>query len=208
MTPATVDNALYDAFGQRIASTIFTQSNQYRVILEAAPSLQRSLDSIGSIYVPSSAGSTSSDVRGGPSTAVGDYDCLDQGDTVADRASWPVSGGDDFVQFGARRVAGRGGPGNSGSAAGDETSSQFYRQFSRRSSAFESSLTNEVLLLVAAIVTMYIILGVLYESFIHPITILSTLAFSGGRSVAGADADRVRAGCHGYYRHPPADRDR
>ena len=51
VTPATVDNALYDAFGQRIASTIFTQSNQYRVILEAAPDLQRSLSSIGSLYV-------------------------------------------------------------------------------------------------------------------------------------------------------------
>src|SRR6202035_3105387 len=59
VTPATVDNALYDAFGQRIASTIFTQSNQYRVILEAAPNLQRSLSSIGSIYGPSSAVSTS-----------------------------------------------------------------------------------------------------------------------------------------------------
>jgi multidrug efflux pump len=60
VTPATVDNALYDAFGQRIASTIFTQSNQYRVILEAAPNLQQSLDSIGSIYVPSSSVSTGS----------------------------------------------------------------------------------------------------------------------------------------------------
>src|ERR1700693_537936 len=59
VTPATVDNALYDAFGQRIASTIFTQSNQYRVILEAAPNLQGGLASLGSIYVPSSTGSTS-----------------------------------------------------------------------------------------------------------------------------------------------------
>src|SRR5258707_612030 len=58
VTPATVDNALYDAFGQRIASTIFTQSNQYRVILEAAPNLQRSVDSIASIYEPSSSAST------------------------------------------------------------------------------------------------------------------------------------------------------
>src|SRR5205085_6864905 len=54
ITPATVDNALYDAFGQRIVSTIFTQSNQYRVILEAAPSYQQSLSSFGSIYLPSS----------------------------------------------------------------------------------------------------------------------------------------------------------
>ena len=54
ITPATVDNALYDSFGQRIVSTIFTQSNQYRVILEADPALQRSLNSLGSLYLPSS----------------------------------------------------------------------------------------------------------------------------------------------------------
>src|SRR5438045_2686640 len=54
ITPATIDNALYDSFGQRIVSTIFTQSNQYRVILEADPSFQQSLDSFNSIYLPSS----------------------------------------------------------------------------------------------------------------------------------------------------------
>src|SRR5205823_2464121 len=54
ITPATIDNALYDSFGQRIVSTIFTQSNQYRVILEADPSLQQTLSSLGSIYLPSS----------------------------------------------------------------------------------------------------------------------------------------------------------
>src|SRR5204863_581312 len=54
ITPATIDNALYDSFGQRIVSTIFTQSNQYRVILEAEPGMQQSLDSLGSIYLPSS----------------------------------------------------------------------------------------------------------------------------------------------------------
>src|SRR5437764_5283767 len=54
ITPATVDNALYDSFGQRIVSSIFTQSNQYRVILEADPEMQRSLDSFGKIYLPSS----------------------------------------------------------------------------------------------------------------------------------------------------------
>src|SRR5205085_10133397 len=54
ITPATIDNALYDAFGQRIVSTIFTQSNQYRVILEADPGMQQSLASLGSIYLPSS----------------------------------------------------------------------------------------------------------------------------------------------------------
>src|SRR6202022_3747341 len=71
VTPATVDTALYDAFGQRIASTIFTQSNQYRVILEAAPNLQRSLSSIGSIYVPRSAVSPSSISSSGSTSAAG-----------------------------------------------------------------------------------------------------------------------------------------
>ena len=77
VTPATVDNALYDAFGQRIASTIFTQSNQYRVILEAAPNLQRSLR-FDRLDLRAELGRLNEfDVRGGPSAVVGYYDCHD-----------------------------------------------------------------------------------------------------------------------------------
>jgi multidrug efflux pump len=179
VTPATVDNALYDAFGQRIASTIFTQSNQYRVILEAAPSLQRSLQSIGSIYVPSSAGSASSASGAGqvPLSAIM---------TVSIKET-PLRIG-HLGQFPAATISFNLAPGASlGEAVREIREVQqemklppsFIANFRGASSAFESSLTNEVLLLVAAIVTMYIILGVLYESFIHPITILSTLPSAG-----------------------------
>ncbi len=179
VTPATVDNALYDAFGQRIASTIFTQSNQYRVILEATPNLQHSLDSIGSIYVPSSAVSTSSTSGAGqvPLSAIS---------TVTIKQT-PLRIG-HLGQFPAATISFNLAP---GAALGDavreiravqqeiKLPASFIANFRGASSAFESSLTNEVLLLVAAIVTMYIILGVLYESFIHPITILSTLPSAG-----------------------------
>ena len=179
VTPATVDNALYDAFGQRIASTIFTQSNQYRVILEAAPNLQRKLDSIGSIYVPSSAVSTSSTSGAGqvPLSAIS---------TVSIKET-PLRIG-HLGQFPASTISFNLAPGASlGEAVREIRTVQqemklptsFIANFRGASSAFESSLTNEVFLLVAAIVTMYIILGVLYESFIHPITILSTLPSAG-----------------------------
>jgi multidrug efflux pump len=179
VTPATVDNALYDAFGQRIASTIFTQSNQYRVILEAAPTLQRKLDSIGSIYVPSSSGSASSMSGDGqvPLSAI---------TTVSIRQT-PLRIG-HLGQFPAATISFNLSPGASLGAAVQEIRAaqreiklppSFIANFRGASSAFESSLTNEVFLLLAAIVTMYIVLGVLYESFIHPITILSTLPSAG-----------------------------
>jgi multidrug efflux pump len=185
VTPATVDNALYDAFGQRIASTIFTQSNQYRVILEASPNLQRSLSSIGSIYVPSSAVSTSSTSSSGSTSAAGQVP-LSAITTVTIKET-PLRIG-HLGQFPAATISFNLA---AGAALGDavreiravqqeiKLPASFIANFRGASSAFESSLTNEVFLLVAAIVTMYIILGVLYESFIHPITILSTLPSAG-----------------------------
>src|SRR6202023_925111 len=185
VTPATVDNALYDAFGQRIASTIFTQSNQYRVILEASPNLQRSLSSIGSLYVPSSAVSTSSTSSSGSTPAAGQVP-LSAITTVTIKET-PLRIG-HLGQFPAATISFNLAP---GAALGDavreiravqrdiKLPASFIANFRGASSAFESSLTNEVFLLVAAIVTMYIILGVLYESFIHPITILSTLPSAG-----------------------------
>jgi multidrug efflux pump len=179
VTPATVDNALYDSFGQRIASTIFTQSNQYRVILEAAPALQRSLDSIGSIYVPSSGSSTGSMSGAGqvPLSAISTVSIKETPLKIGHLGQFPAS----TISFNLA----------SGASLGDavreirtvqqemKLPASFIANFRGASSAFESSLTNEVFLLVAAIVTMYIILGVLYESFIHPITILSTLPSAG-----------------------------
>jgi multidrug efflux pump len=179
VTMATVDNALYDAFGQRIASTIFTQSNQYRVILEAAPDLQRSLRSIGSIYVPSSFVSTGSTSGAGqvPLSAISTVNLKQTPLRIEHLGQFPAA----TISFNLA----------SGTALGDvvgeiraalremKLPASFIANFRGASSAFEASLSNEIFLLIAAIVTMYIILGVLYESFIHPITILSTLPSAG-----------------------------
>jgi multidrug efflux pump len=179
VTAATVDNALYDSFGQRIVSTIFTQSNQYRVILEAAPDLQGGLDSLGSIHVPSSSVSTSTVSGAGqvPLSAIS---------TVSVKNT-PLRI-EHLGQFPAATISFNLAPGASlGDAVSKIRETQraiklpdgFIVNFRGATSAFESSLNNEIFLLIAAIVTMYIILGVLYESFIHPITILSTLPSAG-----------------------------
>jgi multidrug efflux pump len=179
VTPATVDNALYDAFGQRIASTIFTQSNQYRVILEAAPTLQRSLDSIGSIYVPSSVAATGSTSGAGqvPLSAITTIKIKEIPLRIGHLGQFPAA----TISFNLAPGAALGDAVRAIRAAQQEIKlpASFIANFRGASSAFEASLTNEVFLLIAAIITMYIILGVLYESFIHPITILSTLPSAG-----------------------------
>jgi multidrug efflux pump len=173
ITPATVDNALYDAFGQRIVSTIFTQSNQYRVILQADSSLMASLDSLGTLYLPSS-------------TAVGGQVPLSALVKVETRTA-PLSI-DHLGQFPSTTVSFNLAP---RAALGDAVDAirkaeadihmpeSLMTTFEGAALAFESTLSNEVFLIIAAIVTVYIVLGVLYESFIHPITILSTLPSAG-----------------------------
>jgi multidrug efflux pump len=170
VTPATVDNALYDAFGQRIISTTYTQSNQYRVIMEADPSLQKSLDGLSRIYLPSSSSSTNGQV---PLSALvhieqgtGPLLITHFGQLPATTISFNTAPG---VSLGAAVTAIEQAEKEVGLPA------SFTTAFQGTSAAFQSSLTNEVLLIIAAIVAMYIVLGVLYESFIHPITILSTL---------------------------------
>jgi len=179
VTAATVDNALYDSFGQRIASTIFTQSNQYRVILEAALDLQGGLDSLGSIHVPSSSVSTSTVSGAGqvPLSAISTVSVKNTPLRIEHLGQFPAA----TISFNLAP----------GASLGDAVSKireaqraiklpdRFIVNFRGATSAFESSLNNEIFLLIAAIVTMYIILGVLYESFIHPITILSTLPSAG-----------------------------
>jgi multidrug efflux pump len=173
ITPATVDSALYDAFGQRIVSTIFTQSNQYRVILEADPDLQHTVDSLGSLYLPSST-ATSGQV---PLSALVKV-------TVRP-APLLVS---HLGQFPATTISFNLAPGASlGAAITDIRAAEqaiglpasFQTAFQGAANAFQASLSNELFLVLAAIVTMYIVLGVLYESFIHPVTILSTLPSAG-----------------------------
>ncbi len=173
ITPATVDNALYDAFGQRIVSTIFTQSNQYRVILEADPNLQQNLDALNSVYLPSSLGGNSQV----PLSAIS---------TIESRQMPLVI--NHLNQFPSATISFNLAPGQSlGGAVSDiEAAEQdlavppsVISAFQGAALAFKAALSNELLLILAAIVTVYIVLGVLYESFVHPLTILSTLPSAG-----------------------------
>jgi len=188
ITAATIDNALYDAFGQRIISTIFTQSNQYRVILEASPTLQSSVKSLHSIYLPSSAG--------------GQVPL----DAIAKIVVQPAPLERDHLgQFPAAMVSFDVAPGYSLGAAVDaitatesdmKVPTSVTTTFQGAALAFQNSLGNELLLILAAIVTVYIVLGVLYESYIHPVTILSTLPSAGvgalvALMISGHDLDII-----------------
>ena len=171
VTAATIDNALYDSFGQRMISTIFTQSNQYRVILEADPHLQDSVQSLQDIYLPTAGGGQV------PLAAI----------AQVEQRSTPLEV-DHLSQFPSATFSFDVAPGYSLGAAvnaiqaaeaGAGTPPGITTQFEGSALAFQSALSNEVLLILAAIVTVYIVLGVLYESFIHPVTILSTLPSAG-----------------------------
>jgi multidrug efflux pump len=171
ITPATVDNVLYDAFGQRIISTIFTQENQYRVILEADPKSIDRLDALSTIYLPSSNGGQV------PLAAIA---------TVTEQTA-PIEI-NHFGQFPAATISFNLAPGFSlGEAVAAIRKVQsdlampvsVITSFQGAALAFQASLSNQLLLIAAALVTMYIVLGVLYESYIHPVTILSTLPSAG-----------------------------
>jgi multidrug efflux pump len=190
ITPATVDSALYDAFGQRIISTIFTQSNQYRVILDVDPKMQRSLDAFNSLYLPSSA-STTGQV---PMSAITKVTTQQSPLQISHIAQFPSA----TFSFNLAPDASLGAAVDAITAAEKELGlpASFATSFQGAASAFQSSLSNELYLLLAAIATMYIVLGVLYESFIHPITILSTLPSAGVGAlltlmIAGAGLDII-----------------
>ena len=171
VTTAAIDNALYNAFGQRLISTIFTQASQYRVVLEVKPEYKRGPSALNDIYVTSASGQQV------PISAIA---------TVQEKfASLSIN---HIGQFPATTVSFNLKP---GFALGDavkaiEAAEQemgmpasIRTGFQGAALAFRASLTNTLLLILAAIVTMYIVLGVLYESYIHPITILSTLPSAG-----------------------------
>jgi multidrug efflux pump len=170
ITAATIDNALYDAFGQRIVSTIFTQSNQYRVIMEADPDLQSSVASLNRVYLPSAGGGQV------------------QLDTIAKIEEQTVPLEQDHISQFPATISFDVAAGSSLGAAVDAVQqaekdiglpASIDTAFQGSALAFQSALSNELLLILAAIVTVYIVLGVLYESFIHPVTILSTLPSAG-----------------------------
>jgi multidrug efflux pump len=171
ISPQTIDDTLYDAFGQRQVSTMFTQLTQYHVVLETQPKWQQNVDSLRDIYVPTSSGTQS------PLSAF----------TRAEPVSVPVAVNHQG-QFPSVTLSFNLAPGASlGTAVGSIRSAtkslhmpaSIEAAFQGTAQAFEASLANESLLILAAIVTVYIVLGVLYESYIHPITILSTLPSAG-----------------------------
>jgi len=173
ITPATVDNALYDSFGQRIVSTIFTQSNQYRVILEADPELQKSLSSLSQLYLPSST-ATNGQV---PLSALAHVEEQTAPLQINHLGQFPSI----TVSFNLAPGASLGEAVDAIKQAQQEIGlpASMITVFQGAALAFQAALGNELVLIIAAIITMYIVLGVLYESFIHPITILSTLPSAG-----------------------------
>jgi multidrug efflux pump len=172
ITAATVDNLLYDAFGQRIVSTVYTQSNQYRVIYEVEPSMARSLDALNNLYLPGSSSGTQV-----PLSAIATFE-QQTGPLQFDRLSqFPAT----TISFNLAPGASLGGAVDAIVAAQKEIGMprSISTYFQGAALAFQKALGSQLMLILAAIVTVYIVLGVLYESYIHPITILSTLPSAG-----------------------------
>ncbi|HEY6466566.1 MAG TPA: efflux RND transporter permease subunit [Candidatus Acidoferrales bacterium] len=194
ITPQNIDDALYDAFGQRQVSTIYTQTNQFHVILEVAPPFQQDSSALTDLYIPTGAASanlastialagTNSALTGAaavipaPLRSFVTATTIPSPVTINHQSQFPVATLSFNLASGASlgtavdhiRQATKG----LGMPASIEAS------FQGTAHAFESSLANESILILAAIVTVYIVLGMLYESFIHPITILSTLPSAG-----------------------------
>jgi multidrug efflux pump len=171
ITPAAIDNALYDAFGQRLISTIFTQSSLYRVVLEVRPQDQAGLSALNKLYLVGAGGSRV------PLSSVA---------SLSERATPLVV--NHLGQFPAATISfnlGRGASLGDAVAAIRDAEQQLALPASIESSfqgaalAFQASLRNTLWLILAAVLTVYIVLGVLYENTIHPITILSTLPSAG-----------------------------
>jgi len=171
ITTSSIDDALYSAFGQRIVSTIFTETNQYRVILEALPDPLRTLTSLGNLPLKTGSGSTT------PLSAIA---------TITERpAPLQIT---HVAQYPATTLSFDTAPGVSLGKAVDEIRqaakdialpASVTLTFLGAAGAYQSSLSNQLWLILAAVVCVYIVLGVLYESYIHPLTIISTLPSAG-----------------------------
>jgi multidrug efflux pump len=175
ITPQLIDDTLYDAFGQRQISTIFTELNQYRVVLSVQDDFSRGPGGLGSMYLRGSTGgsiplSTLTHASEGTTPLVvnrqGQFPAVTTSFNLAPGAS--LGGAVAAIEEATRKM------GLPASIRGS---------FQGTAQAFKDSLSNEPLLILAALITVYIVLGVLYESFIHPITILSTLPSAGAGAV-------------------------
>jgi len=171
VTIDAIDNALYSAYGQRLISTIYTPTNQYRVVMDVAPEFRLTPQSLSNLYVPSLSGQQISMamlakvVESNTFLAINHLNQFPSA-TISFNLAPGVSLGNavDAVRTAEEDI---------------HIPASIRTHFQGAAQAFESSLSNTVLLIIAAIVTMYIVLGVLYESFIHPVTILSTLPSAG-----------------------------
>src|SRR5262245_9666566 len=171
ITPQMIDDTLYDAFGQRLVSTMFTQLNQYHVVLEVELKFQRNTDALKDIYVRAANGTQvplTSFTR--LQTSASPLAVNHQGQFPATTLSFNLAPGASLgdavkaIESGGRDIG---------------LPASIHASFQGTALAFQSSLANEVWLILAALITVYIVLGVLYESYIHPITILSTLPSAG-----------------------------
>jgi multidrug efflux pump subunit AcrB len=171
VTPQVIDDTLYDAFGQRQISTVFTQLNLYRVILEVKPELQRDPQALDTLYVRSGTGEAvplSSFVHYEPTTTAltlghqGQFPAVTLSFNLGDHASLGQA---------VRTIE--------DATAAMSPPPGLHLEFQGAAAAFGDALRSEPFLILAALITVYIVLGVLYESYIHPITILSTLPSAG-----------------------------
>ena len=167
---SAVDNTLYDAYGQRLVSIMFTQLNQYHVVLEVDPTFRNDPDSLKNIFIPGTTGQV-------PLSAIAHFDTTTGPLAINHQGQFPA------VTF-SFNLGGRYSLGEAVSAINAAVAEigmppSIQVRFQGTARAFEASQANEGWLILAAIVTVYIVLGVLYESYIHPITILSTLPSAG-----------------------------
>jgi multidrug efflux pump len=171
ITPQLIDDTLYDAFGQRQITTMFTQLNQYRVVLEVAPEFRRNPQNLDHIYVRPPEGAPV------PLSAFTRVESLSAPLSINRQGQFPAS----TISFNLAPDTSLGGAVKEIERARRELKmpDSVVGSFQGTAAAFQNSLTNVPLLILAALVTVYIVLGVLYESYIHPITILSTLPSAG-----------------------------
>ena len=171
ITPQTLDNTLYDAFGQRQVSTIFTQLNQYHVVLETQPDFKNDPQDLNHLFVQSNTGGTV------PLSTFTHPESTNAPLTVNHQGQFPVV----TVSFNLAPGASLGDAVTAVNQVKQQLGlpASIQATFQGTAQAFQASLVNEPFLILAALITVYIVLGVLYESYIHPITILSTLPSAG-----------------------------
>ncbi len=171
VSSAVIDSTLYDAFGQRQVSTMYRQLNQYHVVMEVDQRFAQDPEALREIYVPSSSGVAV------PLSAFAHFENSNTALAVAHQGQYPAVTISFNLALGVSLSQATRAIENAQRAIGFPGT--IHPSFQGTAAAFQSSLASEPLLILAALVTVYIVLGVLYESYIHPITILSTLPSAG-----------------------------